>query len=83
MAARRATSSTKTSHAVRFVERHADHALLYKKNGSRSTDIEATWPCGRYCRYGIVAADGTESTMKVRALDEDEALVDELTLQRR
>lgn len=55
----------------------------FKKNSSSSTDTKVTWSRTRYRGYSIVAVDVTKTTMKVRALNEDGVLIDELTLQRR
>ncbi|MEU3649273.1 metallophosphoesterase family protein [Lentzea sp. NPDC034063] len=55
----------------------------YKKNSSSSTDTKVTWSRTRYRGYSIVAVDVTKTTMKVRALNEDGVLIDELTLRRR
>lgn len=55
----------------------------YKKNSSSSTDTKVTWSRVRYRGYGLVAVDVTESAMKVRALNEDGVLIDEVTLRRR
>lgn len=55
----------------------------YKKNSSSSTDTKVTWSRVRYRGYSLVAIDVTGNTMKVRALNEDGVLIDELTLRRR
>lgn len=60
----------------------------YKKNNASSTDTKVTWSRVRYRGYGITAVDVTPKTgstparMKIRALDEDGVLIDEITLQR-
>ncbi|MFJ8964180.1 purple acid phosphatase family protein [Lentzea sp. NPDC102401] len=55
----------------------------YKRNSASSTDTKVTWSRTRYRGYSIVAVDVTKTTMKVRALNEDGVLIDELTLRRR
>ncbi|RAS64066.1 calcineurin-like phosphoesterase family protein [Lentzea atacamensis] len=60
----------------------------YKKNSDKSTDTQVTWSRVRYRGYSITAVDVTPKTgstparMKVRALDEDGVLIDEITVQR-
>ncbi|WP_045311835.1 purple acid phosphatase family protein [Lentzea aerocolonigenes] len=54
----------------------------FKKNSDKSTDTKVTWSRVRYRGYGITAVDVTGKTMKIRALDEDGALIDEITLRR-
>jgi hypothetical protein len=60
----------------------------FKKNSDKSTDTKVTWSRVRYRGYGITAIDVTPktttapATMKIRALDEDGALIDEFTLRR-
>jgi hypothetical protein len=60
----------------------------YKRNSDKSTDTKVTWSRVRYRGYGITAIDvtpaenGTPARMKIRALDEDGILVDEITVQR-
>ena len=60
----------------------------YKKNSSTSIDTKVSWSRVRYRGYGLVAVDvtpkanGTPARMKVRALDEDGVLIDEITVQR-
>ncbi len=59
----------------------------YRKNSDKSTDTAVTWSRVRYRGYGITAIDVTPrtnapATMKIRALDEDGTLIDEITLRR-
>jgi hypothetical protein len=60
----------------------------YKKNSDKSIDTKVTWSRVRYRGYSITAVDVTPTTtntparMKVRALNEDGVLIDELTIQR-
>jgi len=60
----------------------------FEKNSDKSTDTEVTWSRVRYRGYGITAIDVTPKTttaparMKIRALDEDGGLIDEITLRR-
>lgn len=60
----------------------------YKKNSASSTDTKVTWSRVRHRGYGITAVDvspktnGTPAALKVRALDENGVLIDEITLQR-
>ncbi|MEV6243203.1 metallophosphoesterase family protein [Lentzea sp. NPDC051838] len=54
----------------------------FKKNSDKSTDTKVTWSRMRYRGYGITVVDVAAKTMKIRALDEDGGLIDEITLQR-
>jgi hypothetical protein len=54
----------------------------YKKNSATSNDTKVTWSRVRYRGYGITAIDVTPKSMRIRALDEDGVLIDEITLRR-
>lgn len=56
----------------------------YKKNSATSNDTKVTWSRVRYRGYGITTIDVTpeSGTMRIRALDEEGVLIDEITLRR-